>query len=173
MGPKWLPGAWLLLDRLRAEIRIVHGALEDNDGNELSLAGYNRSAALSVCADVPQDEVWENVNPGLDRILGFGRSKGEIAAMVHGGREGLQGLYDYLEVLVERGGIVGGLLEGKVTALMTAMAEYVILDAGTMVNLTLCCTQATPPIRSYAGSSPSHFAYSRDARTSYRSSGVW
>ena len=165
-------GAWLLLDCLRAEIRIIHGALEDNDGNELSLAGYNRSAVLSVCADIPQNEVWENVNPGLDRILGFGRSKGEIAAMVHGGREGLQGLYNYLEVLVERGGIVGGLLEGKVTALMTAMAEYVILDAGTMVNLTLCRTQATPPVCSYAGSSPSHFAYSRDTRTSYRSSGV-
>ena len=115
--------AWLLLDRLRAEINIVHEALEDNEGNELSLAGYNRSAVLSVCADVPKDEVWENVNPGLDRILGFGKPKGEIAAMVRGGRKGLQGLYEYLEVLVEKGDIVGGLLEGKVTALMTAMAE--------------------------------------------------
>jgi hypothetical protein len=32
-------------------------------------------------------------------------------------------LYAYLEVLVEQGGVVGGLLEGKVAALMTAMAE--------------------------------------------------
>ena len=115
--------AWVLLDRLRTEISIVREALEDNEGNELSLAGYNRSAALSVCTDVPKDEIWENVNPGLDRILGFGRPKGEIAAMVRGGREGLQGLYEYLEVLVENGDVVGGLLEGKVTALITAMAE--------------------------------------------------
>ena len=64
-----------------------------------------------------------NVNPGLDRILGFGRPKGEIAVMVCSGCEGLQGLYEYLEVLVEKGDVVGGLLEGKVTALMTAMAE--------------------------------------------------
>lgn len=128
--------AWLLLDHLHAEICIVHEALEDNEGNELSLAGYNRSAALSVCADIPQDEVWENVNPSLDRILGFGRPKGEIAAMVCGGLEGLQGLYEYLEVLVKWGGVVGGLLEGKVTVLMMAMAEYVILDTGMTVDLT-------------------------------------
>lgn len=113
--------AWLLLDRLHAEIRSVHEALEDCEGNELS--GYNRSAALSLCTDVPQDEVWENVNPGLDRILGFGRPQEEIVAMIHHGREGLQGLYEYLEVLVEQGGIVGGLLEGKVAVLMVAMAE--------------------------------------------------
>ena len=115
--------AWLLLDHLHTEISIVHEALEDNEGNELTLAGYNRCAVLSVCADVPKDEVWENVNPGLDRILGFGRPKAEITAMVRGGREGLQGLYEYLEVLVEKGDVVGGLLEGKVTTLMTAMAE--------------------------------------------------
>lgn len=113
--------AWLLLDRLHTEIRSVRDALEDCEGNELS--GYSRSAALLLCADVPQDEVWENVNPGLDRILGFGRPQREIVAMIRRSREGLQGLYEYLEVLVEQGGVVAGLLEGKVAALMMAMAE--------------------------------------------------
>ena len=113
--------AWLLLDRLRAEIGSVREALEDNEGNELW--GYDRSAAFAVCADVPQDEIWENVNPGLDRILGFGRPQEEITTMIRHSRESLQGLYEYLEVLVEQGGVVGGLLEGKVTALMGAMAE--------------------------------------------------
>lgn len=112
---------WLLLDRLRAEIEIVYEGLEDKESNDLS--GYNRGAALAVCADVPRDEVWENVNPGLDRILGFGRSHEEIAEMIRRNREGLRGLYEYFEVLVEQGGIVGGLLEGKVNALMLAMAE--------------------------------------------------
>ena len=113
--------AWLLLDRLHTEIRSVRDALEDCEGNELS--GYSRSAALLLCADVPQDEVWENVNPGLDRILGFGRPQREIVAMIRRSREGLQGLYEYLEVLVEQGGVVAGLLEGKVATLMMAMAE--------------------------------------------------
>ncbi|KAH9008273.1 hypothetical protein EDB84DRAFT_1447042 [Lactarius hengduanensis] len=114
--------AWLLLDHLRAEIVKFPREVLEGGGNELwnELSGYNRSSALSVCADVPRDELWENVNPGLDRILGFGRPHEEIAAMVRGGREGLRGLYEYFEVLVEEGGVVGGLLEGKVTALIKA-----------------------------------------------------
>ena len=85
--------------------------------------GYNMVAVLTLCADVPWDKIWENVNPGLDRILGFGRPQEEIVALICCSQEGLQGLYNYLEVLVEQGGIIGGLLEGKVEALMAAMAE--------------------------------------------------
>ena len=99
----------------------VYKVLEDSEGNEL--LGYNRSAALSVCADVPRDEVWENINPSLDRLLGFGRSQQDIVAMIRGGHEGLHGFYEYLEVLVEQGGVVGGLLEGKIDVLIAAMAE--------------------------------------------------
>ena len=73
--------ARLLLDRLHAEIKSVCEALKDYEGNESE--GYSRSAALLVWADVPQDKVWENVNPGLDRILGFGGPQGEIVAMIH------------------------------------------------------------------------------------------
>ncbi|KAH9016244.1 hypothetical protein EDB84DRAFT_1567344 [Lactarius hengduanensis] len=116
--------AWLLLDRLRDKIgKVPDDVLEEGEGNEPSyeLSGYNKAAALSICADVPQDELWENVNPGLDRILGFRRPQEEIVVMVCSSRVGLQGLYEYLEVLVEEGGVVGGLLEGKVTALLMAM----------------------------------------------------
>ncbi|KAF8260477.1 hypothetical protein EI94DRAFT_1706270 [Lactarius quietus] len=112
--------AWFLLDSLHAEIGSVHKALETGEGNELT--GYNRIAALSICADIPQDELWENVNPGLDRILGFGRLQEDIVEMIRHGWEGLQGLDEYLEVLIKKGGMVVGLLEGKVTVLMTAMA---------------------------------------------------
>ncbi|KAH9010057.1 hypothetical protein EDB85DRAFT_2240366, partial [Lactarius pseudohatsudake] len=125
--PAWkgCRAAWLLLDRLRAEIARFRCENLERGGNELSneLSGYGRSAALSVCADVPQDEVWENVNPGLDRILGFGRPHEEIVAMVRCSWVGLWGLYEYLEVLVEEGGVVGGLLDGKVTALITALHQ--------------------------------------------------
>jgi hypothetical protein len=49
-------------------------------GNEL--ASYNWSTALTVCAEIPIDELWENVNPGLDRMLSFGRPKDEIQAII-------------------------------------------------------------------------------------------
>ena len=105
--------AWLLLDHLHTEISIVHKALEDNEGNELSLAGYDRSATLSVCADVPKDEVWENVNPGLDRILGFRKPKGEIAAMIHGGHKGLQGSMSTLKSWSKRATLLEGCWRGR------------------------------------------------------------
>ncbi|KAF8262077.1 hypothetical protein EI94DRAFT_1705043 [Lactarius quietus] len=133
--------AWILLDHLCAEIEGVHEALEDSECNELS--GYNRCAMLTVCADVLWDKIWENVNPGLDRILSFGRPEEEIATLICCSCEGLQGLYKYLEVLVKQGGIFGGLLEGKVEALITAMA---MPNNGTHVSL-----QASPSVPSYAG----------------------
>ncbi|KAH8997735.1 hypothetical protein EDB86DRAFT_3152472 [Lactarius hatsudake] len=103
--------------------KVPDDVLEEGEGNEplYELSGYNKAAALSICADVPQDELWENVNPGLDRILGFRRPQEEIVAMIRSSRVGLQGLYEYLEVLIEEGGVVGGLLEGKVTTLLMAM----------------------------------------------------
>ena len=100
---------------------MVYKVLEDSEGNEL--LGYNRSATLSVCADVPWDEVWENVNLSLDRLLGFERLQQDIVVMIRGGREGLHGFYEYLEVLVKQGGVVRGLLEGKIDVLIAAMAE--------------------------------------------------
>ena len=113
--------AWLLLDPLHAEIGSVCEALEVSESNEL--LGYNGAAVLTICADVLWDEIWENVNPGLDRILGFGRPQEEIVALICCSQEGLQGLYKYLEVLVEQRGVVGGLLQGKVEVLMAAMAK--------------------------------------------------
>lgn len=64
--------AWLLLDQLHAVIGNIPCNVSDGkQGDEL--ANYNRSAALTACAEIPVDELWENVNPGLDRMLGFGR----------------------------------------------------------------------------------------------------
>ena len=71
---------WLLLDHLHSEIGSIHKGLEDNESNELS--DYNRGATLAVCADVPCNEIWENVKPGLDRILSFGRPQEEIEAII-------------------------------------------------------------------------------------------
>ncbi|KAH9034912.1 hypothetical protein EDB84DRAFT_1437997 [Lactarius hengduanensis] len=41
-----------------------------------------------------------------------------------------RGLYEYLEVLIEEGGIAGGLLEGKVTALITALENGTLQGKG-------------------------------------------
>jgi hypothetical protein len=87
------------------------------------LAGFNRCAALTICATVTQDELWENVNPALDRMLRFGRSSVEIQGLIRCGPFGVQSLCKYLELLVEKGGVVGGLVEGKVSALIGVIDE--------------------------------------------------
>ena len=114
--------AWLLLDQLHTAIgNIPCNVSEGKLGDEL--AGYNRSAALTACAEIPIDELWENVNPGLDRMLGFGRPMDEIQAIIRRGSLGVEGLFEFLEVLVEEGGVGGGLIEGKVSTLINAINE--------------------------------------------------
>ena len=50
------------------------------EGDEI--LGFGRARAEAECASVPNDEVWEVVNPGLDRLLGFGRSVVEEESIV-------------------------------------------------------------------------------------------
>ena len=103
---------WCVIDQLCSAIgKILHNIPEAKSSNEL--AGYNQSAALLACSGILQDEIWENINPGLDRMLGFGRPKGEIQKLVQCGEMGVQGFCEYLKVLIDDGGIVGGLIEGK------------------------------------------------------------
>ena len=72
---------WRVLDQLRSAIgKIPCNVPEAKSSDEL--AGYNRSTALSACSGIPRDEIWENVNPGLDRMLGFRRPKSEIRELV-------------------------------------------------------------------------------------------
>lgn len=112
--------AWLLLDRLRTAIQEIPQSTPEGRATD-ELAGFNRYTALTVCATVAQDELWENVNPAMDRMLGFGRSSAEIQGLIRRGPFGVQSLCEYLELLVEEGGVVGGLVEGKVSALISAI----------------------------------------------------
>ena len=56
---------WHVVDQLRHAIgKIPYNVPEAKSSDEL--ASYNRSTALSACSGIPQDEIWENINPGLD-----------------------------------------------------------------------------------------------------------
>ena len=41
-------------------------------------SGVGGAQAEAQCAGVADDEIWETVNPGLDRFLGFGRSADDV-----------------------------------------------------------------------------------------------
>ena len=54
-------------------------------------------------------------------MLGFRRPKSKIQELVWCGEMGVQGFCEYLEVLVDEGSIVGGLIEGKASTLVEAI----------------------------------------------------
>jgi hypothetical protein len=85
------------------------------------IAAYGKVSAMAQCLNIPNDEVWEVVNPGLDRLLGFGRALDDIQSIVRRGPLGVLGLLEYLTYLVEEKGVDGGLIEGKINVLIDAI----------------------------------------------------
>ncbi len=85
------------------------------------MAGYSREVAEAICTGVPDDEIWETVNPLLDWLLGFGKAQEEVRSLLQRGENGVRGLHQFLVYLVEDKEIVGGLLEGKVNLLLEAI----------------------------------------------------
>ena len=78
--------------------------------------------AKAMCG-VNAEEVWETVNPFLDWLLGFGKSKKEIRLMLRRGEKGLRKLHCYLAYLVEEKGVGNPLLEGKINLLVETIEE--------------------------------------------------
>jgi hypothetical protein len=56
-------------------------------------------------------------------MLGFGRSSVEIQDLIRHSPFGVQSLCEYLELLFEKGGVVGGLVKGKVSVQISAIDE--------------------------------------------------
>ena len=95
--------AWTLLHRLREAV----DALELNtdvqyakEGDEL--AGYNREMAISTYGTIANEEIWELVNPSLDRMLGFGRTPEDIRTALRRGEGGCEGFVIFLNILLRR-----------------------------------------------------------------------
>ena len=115
---------WALLDQLQAATRILEKHTDTPVGAESDeIAGYSREGGAAVYGAVEQDEIWETVNPGLDRMLGFGRPKSKIKSILHRGPLGVAGLQGFFEYLVEEKGVVGALLKGKINVLLEVMRE--------------------------------------------------
>ena len=116
--------AWGLLQRLcdaAGGLELLPRVPELRDDDEL--ASFSHEGAMFELPAVSDDEVWEAVNPRLDRLLGFGRPKDEMRTLIWRGLKGVKGLRGFWEYLVEKKAIVGGLLEGKVTVLLNAMHQ--------------------------------------------------
>ena len=91
--------------------------------NRREISAYTgRDDAEAHCAGIlNNDEIWEKINPGLDRLLGFGRSMDDIQSLIRRGPKGIDGFCEYLEYLIAEKGLKGGLIEGKISVLIDAI----------------------------------------------------
>jgi hypothetical protein len=67
------------------------------------------------------DEAWENLDPLLNRIVGYGVTPEIISQRIRRGKYGMDGMFTWLKVCVEELNISEGLLEGKIERLIDAM----------------------------------------------------
>jgi hypothetical protein len=79
-----------LLQRLREAV----DTLELNTDVEYAkegdkLAEYNREMAISTYGTVTNEEIWELINPNLDRMLGFRRTPEDICIALGRGERGV------------------------------------------------------------------------------------
>ena len=95
------------------------------EGDEISY--FTAERARVQCMGVDKTEIWEVVNPDLDRFLGFGKLASEVQSLVCGGDIGIVGFWEYLTYLIESGGVEGVLLEGKVKVLVDAINNIYVL----------------------------------------------
>ena len=124
---------WKLIAELMAAAeRIGLEVPTATESDEIS--GFGRVRAEAECTGVPDNEIWEAVNPGLDRLLGFGRPAVEVESIVRRGEMGVKGFCQYLTYLIEEKGIEGGLIEGKVKVLIGAINNMYDLNIFQWIN---------------------------------------
>lgn len=73
------------------------------------------------------EDVWESIDPVLNRFVGFGATVEEVSRKVRRGPLGVEGLCDWLDMCVTRLGIDPGLLEGKIKTLIDAISLWYVL----------------------------------------------
>ena len=115
---------WDIINRLQvAAQRIGLNIPIAEEGNEISAYAGKENAEAHCAGVLNNDEIWEKINPGLDRLLGFGRSMDDIRSLIRRGPKGIDGFCEYLEYLIVEKGLNGHLIEGKISVLIDAIGK--------------------------------------------------
>lgn len=106
-----------LLDQLKSVIdslptEVPYGVDSDD------LAVFAGSPRAYIQQD---DEAWENIDPLLNQVIGYGATPEIISQRIRRGKFGMDGMYTWLKVCIEELNISEGLLEGKINRLIDAM----------------------------------------------------
>ena len=86
------------------------------------LAEFGQDPAKFDNKTFNKDDLWEEINPRLKRILGWG-IEGNMKDLIRRGRKGVEGLAIYARYFIEERGVNESLFEGKLSHLMIALEE--------------------------------------------------
>ena len=67
------------------------------EGDEIWGIGHinPKTFVMTNCTEDKLED-WENIDPMFNRLLGYGATQGEIAARVHCGEDGVEGVVKFL-----------------------------------------------------------------------------
>ncbi|KAF8263204.1 hypothetical protein EI94DRAFT_1773013 [Lactarius quietus] len=90
---------------------------------DVSEAEVHDKIACVLSVEDPDDssEAWEYLDPALNRLLRYGSTVEDVAQCMQHGPLGVEGLGHLIHRFVVKHGITGGLLEGKIGILLSAI----------------------------------------------------
>ena len=106
-----------LLSRLKQSIDSMSSSIPEATEDDV-LAPF---AIACPPEDLAPENAWEELDPILNRLVGYGMSPQAFAGTVRRGERGMKGVWRFLEAWVSRYRIEGKLLEGKVATMIAAI----------------------------------------------------
>ena len=112
-----------LLRRLRALAASLPPSVPVGDQDEPFACFAAKPEALIL----PGQDAWEDIiDPTYNRVVGFGKSVPEIAALIRRGNYGMDGFCNWTTACIERMGIASSLLEARLDRVMQAMIHLFV-----------------------------------------------
>jgi hypothetical protein len=96
-------------------LSVPHATLTD------AFAVFGIDPSCSAASKAPDTELWEKLDPMLNKTIGYDASIEEISSRIRRGPLGLDGLVEFLLWFVENRGLKVELIEGKVERLLDAI----------------------------------------------------
>lgn len=92
-------------------------------GTPSNLLGGFGTSPTKLFPSLMGDDLWEQMDPIINRVIGYGTSPNEISKHLTIGRFGLMGVYNTFAILVQHCGVEAGLLEGKLEVISEAVKK--------------------------------------------------
>lgn len=114
------------LENFQNMIKRLPGSIPEASEYD-KLAIFSGNPAIHDNPSLKGDELWEVVNPLLKEVLGWGM-EGDMDDIIRRGKNGLDGLANFVKHFVVKRGVSLGLFEGKLSYLLSKIEEKCVIS---------------------------------------------